>query len=458
LENFFLQAVLLDVFLIFIYHKGYFFEEMGLQPPYFSCKNSTLMSSDILAVLEYMEKDKGIERSKMITAIAAAIRTAAEKADMAGQNLVVDINPKTGALKASIAYTVVDSVADPKTQIHFEKAYHFADHPKLGDTVHKPIDPGVLGRIAAQTVRQTINQSVRQFEKERIFEDYKDQVGEIVSGVVRRREKDNIIVDLGKAEALLPRRERVPTEEYAIGDSIRALLLEIETTARGPEIILSRANPRFVQKLLELEIAEIADGTVIIKAFARDPGFRTKIAVESTDPKVDPVGACVGTHGARVKGIMRELLGERLDVIRFQTDPKRFLEEAVRPVIPRKVRMDPEEKRIYFEVPEEEIGLVLRHKGRNAKLIAEIIGWSLDIAKEHVPGAPLVDHRYQKAVEGISHIPGLSEDHANRLVAIGITTPDAFEGVTGQDLQDAGFTLEEANAILSCVRSLKETT
>lgn len=408
------------------------------------------MSSDILAVLEYMEKDKGIERSKMIAAIAAAIRSAAEKADMAGQNLEIDINPKTGALKASIAYMVVDSVADPKTQIHFEKALEYSDHPKLGEIVHKPIDPGILGRIAAQSVRQTLNQSVRHFEKERIFDDYKDQIGEIVSGVVRRREKGNLIIDLGKAEALMPMRERIANEDYGIGENIRALMLDIETTSRGPEIILSRANPQFAQKIFALEIAEIADGTVQIKQFVRDPGYRTKIAVESNDPKVDPVGACVGSNGARVKAIVRELGGEKVDIVRWQSDPKRFLEECIRPIVARNIRLDHTEKRIYFEVGEDEIALVLRHKGRNAKLISEMIGWSLDIAKEIPKNAP-IDKLYQKAVAGITHIPGLSDDLAERLVAIGITTPDAFEGVTAQDLQEAGFTAEEAKIILSCV-------
>lgn len=408
------------------------------------------MSSEILAVLEYMEKEKGISRADMIAAIAAAIRAAGEKGEMEGQNLQVEINPRTGALKAWTELVVVDSLADPKLEIHIDKAYRYVDSPKLGEIIKKELDPALLGRIAAQTVRQAINQRIRQFEKERIFDEYKGQVGDIVTGTVRRWERGDLVVDLGKAEAIMPPRERIATEDYAPGERIRALLLNIETTPRGPEIILSRAHPQFVRRLFDLEVSELADGTVTIKAFAREPGYRTKIAVDSADTKVDPVGACVGSRGGRVKGIVRELAGEKVDVIRFYTDPRRMLEEAIRPAVPKNIRIDETERRIYFEVAESDISLVLGSKGRNARLISKLMGWRLDITKER-QGDSGFEARMQKAVAGISHIPGIADDLAQRLVAIGITSPDAFEGVTAVDLEDAGFSAEEASTILARV-------
>ncbi len=408
------------------------------------------MSSEILAVLEYMEKEKGIARVDMIAAISSAIRAAAEKGETAGQTLEIEINPRTGALKAYVCLTVVDSVSDAKTEIHKEKAQRYLDHPQLGDTVRKELDPALLGRIAAQTVRQAINQKIRQFEKERIFDDYKDQVGDIVTGTVRRFERGDLVVDLGKAEAIMPPRERISTEDYSPGERVRALLLNIETTPRGPEIILSRAHPQFVRRLFELEVAELVDGTVTIKAFAREPGYRTKIAVDSADNKVDPVGACVGSRGGRVKGIVRELGGEKVDIIRYYPEPQRMLEEAVRPAIVKNIRINEAERRLYFEVSDEDISLVLGSRGRNAKLISKLMGWRLDITKER-QGQTGFDARVQKAIAGISHIPGISDDIAERLVAIGITSPEAFEGVTVSDLEGAGFSLEQAKFILAHV-------
>ena len=192
---------------------------------------------------------------------------------------------------------VVDSVSNPRTEIHVEKAQALKPGAVLGEMIEKEIDPSTLGRIAAQTARQAVMQRLRQFEKDRIYDDFKDQVGNIVTGTVRRRERNDIYIDLGKAEAVMPAKEQMPGEEYQPGDRIRSLLLEIENTPRGPEIILSRASAKFVRRLFELEVTEIADGTVKIEAFAREPGYRTKIAVTSTDPKVDPVGACVGRAG-----------------------------------------------------------------------------------------------------------------------------------------------------------------
>lgn len=405
------------------------------------------MSSEILSVLEYMEKEKGIPRADMISAIVNAIKTAALKGVNSGQELKIEINPKNGQMKAWSLLKVVDSTSDPKTQIHVEKAQVFKAGAVVGDVIEKEIDPSYLGRIAAQTARQAIMQKLRQFEKERIYDDFKDSVGDIVSGTVRRRERNDLFIDLGKAEAVMPGKEQVPGEEYAPGERIRCLLMEIENSSRGPEIILSRASPKFVRRLFELEVTEIADGTVKIEAFAREPGYRTKIAVTSADPKVDPVGACVGARGARVKSIVRELGGEKIDIIPYHADTKEMLIEALKPAVPREIVLDERNKRVLVRVVNEDLAVAIGRKGQNARLTSRLLGWRLDIEEFRTVAA---DPRAQ-AVGLLISTFGFAPAIAERLVAQGINSPAAFEGVEVSDLADSGFTAEEAQDIFSKV-------
>ena len=408
------------------------------------------MSHEILSVLEYMEKEKGISRSDMIEAISSAIASAAQKGVGVGQDIRVEINPKTGSLKAWTVLQVVDSVGDDDLEIHVEKARQVNADVQVGETIEKEIDPAYLGRIAAQTARQAIMQRIRQFEKDRIYDDYKDTVGDIVTGIVRRRERGDLVVDLGKAEAILPPRERVSGEDYAPGESIRCLLLKIEQTNRGPDIILSRSNLNFVRRLFELEVTEIADGTVSIEAMAREPGYRTKIAVNSNDPKVDPVGACVGARGARVKTIVRELGGEKIDIIRYYQDPLQLLEEALKPAVPKNINVNEGDRRIHFEVAEDDLSIAIGRRGFNAKLTSRLLGWKLDIGKEEKEAVGF-DEKVAKAVQGLNAISGLDPEVASRLVAIGFASPEVFEGVEADDLIGAGFTSEEAADVISKV-------
>jgi N utilization substance protein A len=408
------------------------------------------MSHEILSVLEYMEKEKGISRPDMIEAISSAIASAAQKGVGVGQDIRVEINPKTGSLKAWTVLQVVDSVGDDDLEIHVEKARRVNADVQVGETIEKEIDPAYLGRIAAQTARQAIMQRIRQFEKDRIYDDYKDTVGDIVTGIVRRRERGDLVVDLGKAEAILPPRERVSGEDYAPGESIRCLLLKIEQTNRGPDIILSRSNLNFVRRLFELEVTEIADGTVSIEAMAREPGYRTKIAVNSNDPKVDPVGACVGARGARVKTIVRELGGEKIDIIRYYQDPLQLLEEALKPAVPKNINVNEGDRRIHFEVAEDDLSIAIGRRGFNAKLTSRLLGWKLDIGKEEKEAVGF-DEKVAKAVQGLNAISGLDPEVASRLVAIGFASPEVFEGVEADDLIDAGFTPEEAADVISKV-------
>ncbi|MFZ9746745.1 MAG: transcription termination factor NusA [Opitutaceae bacterium] len=405
------------------------------------------MSSEILSVLEYMEKEKGIPRAEMIATIANALKTAAQKGVNSGQELRIDINPRNGQLQAWCLLKVVDSVSNPRTELHVEKAQALKPGAVIGEVLEKAIDPSSLGRIAAQTARQAVMQRLRQFEKDRIFDDFKDQVGNIVTGTVRRRERNDLFIDLGKAEAVMPAKEQVPGEEYQPGERIRCLLLEIQSTPRGPEIVLSRASPRFVRRLFELEVTEVADGTVKIEAFAREPGYRTKIAVTSSDPKVDPVGACVGARGARVKTIVRELGGEKIDIIKFFADPREMVIEALKPAIPREIVLDDKARRILLRVANDDLAIAIGRKGQNARLTSRLVGWRIDIEEFRAVGADPEGDAKRKLVAGL----GVAEDLALRLVKAGFVSLELFEGVEAADLEGAGFSPEEAALVIQRV-------
>jgi transcription termination/antitermination protein NusA len=406
------------------------------------------MSSEILSVLEYMEKEKGINRADMISAIVNAIKTAAQKGVNSGQELKIEISPRNGQLTAWALLKVVDSVSNPKTEIHVEKAQALKPGAVIGEFVEKEVDPATLGRIAAQTARQAVMQKLRQFEKDRIYDDFKDMVGNIVTGTVRRKERNDIFIDLGKAEAMLPGKEQVPGEEYQAGDRVRCLLMSIDSTPRGPEIILSRASAKFVRRLFEVEVAEIADGTVKIEAFAREPGYRTKIAVTTTDSKVDPVGACVGARGARVKTIVRELNGEKIDIINYFADPKQMVLEALKPSVPKEIHIDEKNRRILLRVDSENLAVAIGRKGQNARLTSRLIGWRLDIEEFKVTTA---DPREQ-AILALARSVDIDRALAERLVAIGMNSAAVLETVELADLTEAGFSPEEAELIVSRIK------
>ncbi|MDR2371652.1 MAG: transcription termination factor NusA [Puniceicoccales bacterium] len=411
--------------------------------------------SEILAVLEYMEKEKGIPRGDMIQTIAEAIRSAALKSINAGYDIRVEINPKTGSLKAWAILEVVDSVSDPQAQIHISKAKEVDPNIDVSQVIEKEIDPAFLGRIAAQGARQAITQGIRHFEREKLYEDFKNSVGDIVSGIVRHQDSGNIYVELGRAEAILPYRERIPGEEYVPGDRIRCLLLKIEQSSHGPDIVLSRSHWRFVRRLLEIEVTEIADGTVEIYGMAREPGYRTKVAVHSSDPKVDAVGSCVGTRGVRIRSIVKELGGEKIDVIRYANDPIAFLQEAIHPAIPRNIHVNEANRQISFEVNEEDLAIAIGKRGLNARLTSRLMNWKLDIKKAESEKEKNLNRKIQQATAGFNNIPGISDELAQRLVASGFTDIDVFEDVVLKDLEDAGFSAEESHLILENIKNIK---
>jgi transcription termination/antitermination protein NusA len=289
------------------------------------------MNADFLAVLEFWEREKGISRDVLVAAVEEALLSAAKKAVGPARELRVTIDPKNGDIKAWAKLIVAEKVISKHDQISQFDARRIKPDAVVGEELEMEVTPTGFGRIASQYAKQALMQQIRRAEKAMIFTEFKDRVGDIISGTVRRFERSDVLVDLGKYEALLPNKERVPTEEYQVGERIRCYVKAVEQGPHGPEIILSRADPRFVIKLFQVEVSEISDGTIEIKGIAREAGFRTKLAVWTRDEKVDPVGACVGLRGQRVKNIVRELNNEKVDIIKWSPNVRDFITNALAP-------------------------------------------------------------------------------------------------------------------------------
>ena len=405
------------------------------------------MRSELLSVLEYMEKEKGISRQNMIDSIATAVSSAAKKSLHSGQDVRVEIDPRTGTMKAWAQLKVVDSVSDPKGEIHIAKAKQTCPNITVGEIFEQEIDPSVFGRIAAQTARQMIMQQIRRFEKEHIYEQFQDRVGTIITGIVRYQERGDLIIDFGKAEGTLYRRDSIWSDDYTPGERICCLLQEIKATPRGPELVLTRSHVDFVRRLLECEVVELAEGTVFIKSIVRDPGYRTKICVDTKDSKIDPVGACVGTRGSRIKNVLKELGQEKIDVIRYSSDLQTLLKEAVRPSVPQNIVVDEAHKTLRFDLEEKDFAVFVGKKGQNLRLTSRLLGWELEVKRLERVELGFEDKKVH-AMQVLSQLQSVTAVIAARLVEMGITSIEAFEGVTEGDLVDAGVPEESAKAIL----------
>src|SRR5712671_1987584 len=325
------------------------------------------MNAEFLAILDYWEREKGINKDVLVKAVEDALLSAAKKAVGPARELRCAIDPKTGDIRAYAKLVVSERVISKHDQISVFDARRIKPDAQLGDEVEVEVTPANFGRIASQNAKQALMQHIRRAEKQLIFTEFKDRTGDIVSGVVRRFDRSDVTVDLGKYEALLPNRERVPTEEYQIGERIRCFVRAVENTMHGPEIILSRADPQFVVKLFTLEVSEINDGTIEVKGIAREPGYRTKLAVYSRDDKVDPVGACVGLRGARVKNIVRELNNEKVDIIKWDSNVRNFITNALSPAKLKEFEADEVRKRVRITVAPDQLSLAIGKRGQNAR-------------------------------------------------------------------------------------------
>jgi N utilization substance protein A len=414
--------------------------------------SSRAMNADFLAVLEFWEREKGINRDVLIGAVQEALLSAAKKAVGPARELRVVIDQKNGDIKAFAKLIVAEKVISVHDQISVFDARRLKPDAQVGDEIEKEVTPTGFGRVASQFAKQALMQKIRQAEKSMIFAEFKDRVGEIISGTVRRFERSDVILDLGKYEALLPNRERVPTEEYQVGERIRCYVKAVEEGPHGPEIILSRADPQFIIKLFKLEVSEINDGTIEIKGIAREPGFRTKMAVYSRDPKVDPVGACVGMRGQRVKNIVRELNNEKVDVIPWSADVKAFVTKALEPAQLKTIELDETRKRVKIMVSEDQLSLAIGKRGQNARLTARLTGWEVDIDAEHIVTKGF-DEKVAEAVEALAAIPGVTREQADALVHAGVTRLEDLLSAEASDISDIPQIGENAAAILEAAHA-----
>ncbi|MEN9285585.1 MAG: transcription termination/antitermination protein NusA [Verrucomicrobiota bacterium] len=399
------------------------------------------MTSELLAVFDYYEREKGIPREKMVEALESAILTAARKVIGPARELRIDIDPVKGTIRAIAKLMVVEEVAQPYEEIGLAVARKIAKKqklekvPEIGDELEVEVTPSDMGRIAAQTARQAMMQRIRQEEKSLIYEEFKDRAGDIVHGTVRRFEKSDVIIDLGKFEGVIPKKERVVTEDYSIGDRLRLYVVAVENGARGPEIILSRAHPNFVKRLFESEVSEIADRTVEIRSIAREAGYRTKIAVYSGDSKVDPVGACVGMRGARVKNIVRELNNEKVDIIKWSDDPKLFLKDALKPaqIADDKITVDPVNRRIFVKVREEDLSKAIGRHGQNVRLTKNLMGWDVQVERDESAHEKF-EGRVHGAASDLATRLGIDAEMAENLVRNGLVSPDVISTAEAEDI------------------------
>ncbi len=409
------------------------------------------MNADFLAVLEFWEREKGISRDVLVNAVQEALLSAAKKAVGAARELRVTIDPKNGDIKAWAKLIVTEKVISKHDQISVFDARRVKGDAQLGEELEVEVTPTGFGRVASQYAKQALMQSVRRAEKAMIFTEFKDRVGDIISGTVRRFERSDVLVDLGKYEAMLPNKERVPTEEYQVGERIRCYVKAVEQGPHGPEIILSRADPRFVIKLFQVEVSEISDGTIEIKGIAREPGFRTKLAVWTRDEKVDPVGACVGLRGQRVKNIVRELNNEKVDIIKWSSNVRDYVTNALAPAKIKTFELDEPNKRAKIKVADDQLSLAIGKRGQNARLTSKLTGWQVDIEAEIV-----VRHGFEEkvaeAVEHLAAIPGIAREQADALVHAGLTRLEDLLQAEEGDIKDIPQIGDQAAAVLQAAR------
>jgi N utilization substance protein A len=367
--------------------------------------------------IDQIAKDKGVDKKMIIEALEEAMRQAAKKKFGQEREIEARFNEEAGEIELFEFREVVERVSDPTTQIDLVQAHEYDAEAEVGDEIGVKLDASGFGRILAQAAKQVIIQRVRDAERDIVYEEYKDRQGEIVNGIVRRFEKGAIVVDLGRAEAVLPPKEQTPRETYRPGDRIRAYVKEIHRVSKGPQIVLSRAAVEMLTKLFAQEVPEIYEGIVTIVSAAREPGARSKIAVASRDSDVDPVGACVGMKGSRVQAVVQELRGERIDIVPWSPDPARYVCSALSPAQVSKVIIDEGQKSMDVIVPDDQLSLAIGRKGQNVRLAVQLTGWRIDIKSESK-----MREVARWIAEAVSVVPGCGEPEADLLLQRGITS------------------------------------
>ena len=395
------------------------------------------MASQLYQQIELISREKHIEPEIIIAAIEDAMVVAARKYYRTEEDLRSKFNPTTGQVDVFSVHTVVEEVADPVREISLNDARKRQPDVEVGGEVTESKPTDVLGRIAAQTAKQVILQKVREAERDTIYNEFHTRVGELINSVVKRMEGPDIIVDMGRTEARLPKREQSRLEAYNVGDRLRVTIRAVERAAKGPQVVVSRADPALVQRLFEMEVPEIYDGTVQIRAVAREAGERTKIAVESRDKDVDPVGACVGMKGMRVQSIIRELRGEKIDIIPFNEETVAFAQKALSPAKVTRVQIiDPEEKRLEVIVEDTQLSLAIGKKGQNVRLASKLIGWNIDIKSEEEKRREIEAQMAALTAPGtaLTQLAGVGPKTIEKLEAAGVTSIEKLADMTPEQL------------------------
>lgn len=413
------------------------------------------MGFDLNAIINQIGRDKGISRESLIEAIESAMLSAARK--HFGHNLILETtyDPDTGEIEVIQFKTVVDRVEDTSTQVSLPEARRDYDaEAMVGDELGKKLPTEMLGRIAAQTAKQVIIQKVRDAERHAIFEEYKDSRGDLVNGIVQRNEKGGaLVVNLGRTEAVLPKREQISRERYRQNDRLRAMILEIDPSARGPQIVLTRSHPDFLKKLFSIEVPEINEGTIEIKSVAREPGIRAKVAVHSTDAAVDPVGACVGIKGSRVQAVVQELRGEKIDIVPWTPDEPSFVARALQPAEVSRVVVDEEAKTMEVIVADDQLSQAIGRGGVNVKLASKLSGWKIDVRS-----VSMAEEESRRARQSLGSIPGVEFTYAELLFQVGFRSAREVADASVDDLLEIdGIPEDAAEKILKSARDYVAT-
>src|SRR2546428_3027150 len=420
------------------------------------------MSTTIAQNIEALCQEQGIDRELVIEAVKEAVRAAAKKQFKGGEDIQVDWSPEAG-LELSASKVVVDDVADPSTEPSIEEARELGgDEVEVGDALLLPMPMEELGRIAAQTAKQILFQKVRDAVRSNVYEQFIDRVGELVNGFVKRFERGNMIVDLGNLEAILPRSQQSRGEQWNQGERIRVVITNVSKESKGPQIEVSRTSPELLERLFEMEVPEIYDGTVVIKSCVREPGERAKIAVVSNERDVDPVGACVGMKGSRVQAIIRELRGEKIDIIEWSEEPSVFAANSLSPAKVNQVRItDIENRQMEVIVNEDQLSLAIGKRGQNVRLATKLVGWNIDIRSEEELKKEVAEQMGAMIASGapvpLSAIEGVTQQQTDALAEHGITDIDGLANTSVDDLVEfLDVSLDEAEVILNAARAVIE--
>ena len=418
------------------------------------------MSNIILQTIEQISKEKNIDPKIIITALEDAMVAASRKFYRTNEDISARFDQETGMLEIFAVKRVVENVEDPSLEISLEEAREIDPSLGIDDTVELPKPTDVLGRIAAQTAKQVILQKVRDAERQNIFNDYSQKVGELITGVVKRFEGPDIIVDVGKTEAMLPLREQSRAEAYKQGERIRTVIVKVLPIAKGPQVILSRTDPQMLVRLFEIEIPEIYDGTIVVKNAVREPGDRAKIAVASTDRDVDPVGACVGMKGSRINSIIRELRGEKIDIVQWSEDAAQFAANALSPArISKVLILDVGERRMEVIVEEKQQSLAIGKKGQNVRLASKLIGWQIDVKSEEQKKMEVLSvmESLTSSSTPLTELEGISERLVEKMREAGIVNVERILELGIDKLQEIpGIGEKTAAKIMEAARDLFE--